>query len=148
MMPKAQEGDTVTVIYQALLEDGSVFDAADEDAPLVFILGEGDVLPGFELAVIGMQVGERKVVQVPPEEGYGLHEERLVDAVARETLPKELPLKVGNLLEVTGEDGTLYRLRVIDLDGKHVTLDANHPLAGHSLTFQIELLAIDRPTIN
>jgi peptidylprolyl isomerase len=148
MMPKAQEGDTVTVIYQALLEDGSVFDAADEDAPLVFILGEGDVLPGFELAVIGMQVGERKVVQVPPEEGYGLHEERLVDAVAREALPGELPLKVGNLLEVTGEDGTLYRLKVIGIDGEHVTLDANHPLAGHSLTFQIELLAIDRPTIN
>jgi peptidylprolyl isomerase len=148
MMPKAQEGDTVTVIYQALLEDGSVFDGADEDAPLVFILGEGDVLPGFELAVLGMQVGERKIVQVPPEEGYGLHEERLVDEIALEVLPKELILKVGNLLEVTGEDGTQYRLQVVDLDGDRVTLDANHPLAGHSLTFQIELVDIDRPTIN
>lgn len=147
-MPKAQEGDTVTVIYQAILEDGSVFDAADEDEPLVFILGEGDVLPGFEHAVLGMQVGERKFVQVPPEEGYGLREPKLIDEVAIEALPKGLALQVGNQLEVTAEDGTQYRLLVVDLGNDCVTLDANHPLAGHSLTFQIELLAIDRPTIN
>ena len=147
-MPKAQEGDTVTVIYQASLEDGSVFDAAEEDEPLVFVLGEGDVLPGFENAVLGMQVGERKIVKVPPEEGYGMREPRLVDEVAIDNLPKGLSLKVGNQLEVTSEDGTQYRLQVVDLADDRVTLDANHPLAGHSLTFQIELLFIDRPTIN
>ena len=147
-MPKAQEGDTVTVIYQASLEDGSVFDAAEEDDPLIFVLGDGDVLPGFENAVLGMQVGERKIVQVPPEEGYGLHEERLVDNVSLDALPKGVPIKVGNQLEITSEDGTQYRLQVVQVDNDRVTLDANHPLAGHSLTFQIELLAIDRPTIN
>lgn len=147
-MPKAQEGDTVTVIYQASLEDGSVFDAAEEDDPLIFVLGDGDVLPGFENAVLGMQVGERKIVQVPPEEGYGLHEERLVDKVSLDALPKGVPIKVGNQLEITSEDGTQYRLQVVQVDNDRVTLDANHPLAGHSLTFQIELLAIDRPTIN
>jgi len=147
-MPKAQEGDTVTVIYQASLEDGSVFDAAEEDEPLVFVLGEGDVLPGFENAILGMQMGERKIVQVPPEEGYGMHEQRLVDEVAIDALPKGLTLKVGNQLEVTSEDGTQYRLQVVHLEDDRVTLDANHPLAGHSLTFQIELLSIDRPTIN
>lgn len=147
-MPKAQEGDTVTVIYQASLEDGSVFDAAEEDDPLIFVLGEGDVLPGFEHAVLGMQVGERKLVQVPPEEGYGLHEERLVDEVSLDALPKGVPIKVGNQLEITAEDGTQYRLQVIDVDNDRVTLDANHPLAGRALIFQIELLAIDRPTIN
>ena len=147
-MPKAQEGDTVTVIYQASLEDGSVFDAAEEDDPLIFVLGDGDVLPGFENAVLGMQVGERKIVQVPPEEGYGLHEERLVDEVSLDALPKGVPIKVGNQLEITSEDGTQYRLQVVQVDNDRVTLDANHPLAGHSLTFQIELLAIDRPTIN
>jgi len=147
-MPKAQEGDTVTVIYQASLEDGRVFDAAEEDEPLVFVLGEGDVLPGFENAILGMQVGERKIVQVPPEEGYGMRESRLVDEVAIDNLPKGLSLKVGNQLEVTSEDGTQYRLQVVDLADDHVTLDANHPLAGHALTFQIELLFIDRPTIN
>ena len=147
-MPKAQEGDTVTVIYQASLEDGSVFDAAEEDEPLVFVIGEGDVLPGFENAVLGMQVGERKIVKVPPEEGYGMREPRLVDEVAIDNLPKGLSLKVGNQLEVTSEDGTQYRLQVVDLADDRVTLDANHPLAGHSLTFQIELLFIDRPTIN
>jgi len=147
-MTKAQEGDTVTVIYQASLEDGSVFDAAEENEPLVFVLGEGDVLPGFENAILGMQTGERKIVQVPPEEGYGMHEQRLVDEVAIDALPKGLTLKVGNQLEVTSEDGTQYRLQVVHLEDDRVTLDANHPLAGHSLTFQIELLSIDRPTIN
>lgn len=147
-MPKAQEGDTVTVIYQASLEDGSVFDAAEEDDPLIFVLGEGDVLPGFENAVLGMQVGERKLVQVPPEEGYGLHEERLIDEVSLDALPKGVPIKVGNQLEITAEDGTQYRLQVVHVDKGRVTLDANHPLAGRALIFQIELLAIDRPTIN
>ena len=147
-MPKAQEGDTVTVIYQASLEDGSVFDAAEEDDPLIFVLGEGDVLPGFENAVLGMQVGERKLVQVPPEEGYGFHEERLVDEVSLDALPKGVPIKAGNQLEITGEDGTQYRLQVVHVNNGRVTLDANHPLAGRALIFQIELLAIDRPTIN
>lgn len=147
-MPKAQEGDTVTVIYQASLEDGSVFDAAEEDDPLVFVLGEDEVLPGFEQAVLGMEVGERKIVQVPPEDGYGLREQRLIDEVSLSALPEGLPIKVGNQLEVTAENGTQYRLMVVNRDDNRVTLDANHPLAGHSLTFQIELLAIDRPTIN
>jgi len=147
-MSKAQEGDTVTVIYQASLEDGSVFDAAEEEDPLIFVLGEGDVLPGFENAVLGMQVGERKLVQIPPEEGYGLHEEHLVDEVALDALPKGVPIKAGNQLEITAEDGTQYRLQVVRVDNGRVTLDANHPLAGHALIFQIELLVIDRPTIN
>jgi len=147
-MLKAQEGDTVTVVYQGLLDDGSVFDSAAEDEPLVFVLGEDKVLPGFEKALLGMTVGEQKTVRVPPEEGFGLRLERLVDEFAVDTLPAGLTLQVGTQLEVTAEDGSLFQVAVTDLHVGRVTLDANHPLAGQSLFFRIELLDIDRPTIN
>ena len=147
-MPKAQDGDMVTVIYQGLLEDGSVFDSSGDDDPLVFVLGEDTVLPGFEKAVLGMEVGEQKTVRVPPEEGFGIHQDRLVDEFAVAALPAGLHLKVGAQLEVTGEDGARFQVIVTELDSERVTLDANHPLAGQALVFHIELLDIDRPTIN
>lgn len=147
-MPRAQEGDTVTVNYQGVLEDGRVFDASDEDDPLVFVLGEDAVLPGFERAILGMETGQRKTVVVPPEEGFGLREERLVDEVDVETLPDELEVEIGSQLEVVSDDGTRFEVTVTGHHFDKVTLDANHPLAGHTLTFHIELLGIDRPTIN
>jgi FKBP-type peptidyl-prolyl cis-trans isomerase 2 len=147
-MPKAQEGDMVSVVYQGSLEDGSVFDSSEENGPLVFVLGEDTVLPGFEKAVIGMEIGDQKTVRIPPEEGFGVHQERLVDELAVEALPTGLNLQVGAQLEVTAEDGSRFQVVVSDLRGDRVILDANHPLAGRPLIFQIELLAIDRPTIN
>jgi FKBP-type peptidyl-prolyl cis-trans isomerase 2 len=147
-MPKAQEGDMVSVVYQGTLEDGSVFDSSEEDEPLVFVLGEDKVLPGFEKAILGMEVGEQKTVRVPPEEGFGIHQERLVDELAATALPAGLKLNVGTQLEVTAEDGSRFQVVVADIHGDRVILDANHPLAGCSLIFHIELLAIDRPTIN
>jgi len=147
-MGKAQDGDRVTVIYQGVLEDGSPFDASDEHAPLSFVLGENEVLPGFERAVIGMVIGEQKTVNVPPEEAYGLRQDRLIEKVAVDSLPSGLDLSVGNRLQVTAEDGTVFKLVITHSENDHVVLDANHPLAGHTLNFRIELLAIDRPTIN
>lgn len=147
-MYKAQEGDTVTVTFQGVLDDGSVFDASDEDAPLIFLLGANEVLPGLELAVLGMQVGDQKTVTVPPEQGYGVRQKRFVEKVDIEALPKDLELHVGGQLEVSAEDGTVFRLVIVQRDAHTVTLDANHPLAGRSLTLQIELVSIDRPTLN
>jgi peptidylprolyl isomerase len=147
-MLKAQEGDTVTVVYQGLLEDGSIFDSSAEDEPLIVVLGEDKVLPGFEKALLGMAVGEQKTIRVPPEEGFGIRLERLVDEFAVDSLPAGLKLQVGMQLEVTAEDGSLFQVAVTDLQAGRVTLDANHPLAGQPLIFQIELLHIDRPTIN
>jgi FKBP-type peptidyl-prolyl cis-trans isomerase 2 len=106
------------------------------------------VLPGFEKAILGMEVGEQKIVRVPPEEGFGLHEERLVDEFAVSSLPAGISLKIGTQLEVTAEDGNRFQVTVTRFNAGKVTLDANHPLAGHTLTFHIELLEIDRPTIN
>ena len=147
-MSRAQDGDKVTVSFQGVLEDGSVFDSSEEEGPFTFVLGDNEVLPGFERAVAGMEVGEQKTVTVPPEEGYGVHQERLVEEVDIETLPGDLDLQVGNQLEVTAEDGSKFKLLIISHDTSTVTLDANHPLAGRTLTFQIELMVIDRPTIN
>lgn len=147
-MPRAQEGDLVKVLYLGTLEDGSVFDSSGEDEPLVFVLGEDTVLPGFEKAVLGMEVGEQKTVRIPPEEGFGIHQNRLVDEFTVDALPKDLKLEVGTQLEITAEDGARFQVVVTGLGSGKVTLDANHPLAGHALTFHIELLAIERPTIN
>lgn len=147
-MNGAQEGDTVTITFQGTLDDGSIFDASGDDDPLCFVVGENEVLPGLELAVLGMQVGDRKTVLVPPEQGYGLRQERLVDVVAIDALPKGLELIVGTKLEVTAEDGTLFQMIIVNRDEKTVTLDANHPLAGRQLILQIEVVTIDRPTLN
>lgn len=147
-MPRAQEGDLVTVIYQGTLEDGRVFDSSDEDEPLAFVIGEDAVLPGFEKAILGMETGEQKTVRIPPEEGFGVRQARLVDEFSLDALPDGLQLKVGTQLEVTAEKGSRFQVVVTAINGDRVTLDANHPLAGHALTFHIELLSIDRPTIN
>lgn len=147
-MSKAQEGDTVIIAYHGLLEDGSTFDIKDENDPLEFVLGESKVLPGLELAVMGMQVGSQKTVTIPPEQGYGIHQKNLVDVVDIEALPKDLKLDIGDRLQVTAEDGNVYQMEIIERDNNTVTLDANHPLAGRSLTLQIELISLHRPTLN
>jgi peptidylprolyl isomerase len=147
-MSRAQEGDTVTVTFQGILDDGSIFDASDENDPLTFVLGESQVIPGLELAVFGMAVGDRKTVTIPPEQGYGLRQSRLVEVVSIDALPEGLELNIGGQLEVTSEDGTRFKLHIVKRDAQTVTLDANHPLAGHPLTLRIELVSVDRPTIN
>jgi len=147
-MNKAQDGDKVTITFQGILEDGSVFDESGEADPLVFVLGENEVLPGLEIAVEGMQVGDQKTVTIPPEQGYGVRQPELVEQVALNVLPEDLDLRVGGKLEVSAEDGTVFQLLIVRKDSDTVTLDANHPLAGRSLTLQIELVSIDRPTLN
>jgi peptidylprolyl isomerase len=147
-MNKAQDGDKVTISFQGILDDGSVFEAFDEAEPLEFVLGENEVLPGLELAVEGMQVGDQKTVTVPPEQGYGVRQPSLVEEVAISALPEDLDLHVGGKLEVTAEDGTVFQLLIIKKSSDTITLDANHPLAGRTLTLQIELVSIDRPTFN
>ena len=147
-MNKAQDGDKVTITFQGVLDDGSVFDQSDEADPLIFVLGDNEVLPGMEIAVQGMQVGDQKVVTIPPEQGYGVRQPELVEEVSLSALPEDLELHVGGKLEVTAEDGTVFQLVIIKKGSDTVTLDANHPLAGRSLTLQIELVSIDRPTLN
>jgi peptidylprolyl isomerase len=138
---EAGVGDTVKVHYTGTLPDGTVFDTSRDGEPLEFTIGSGQLIAGFEQPVIGMKVGESTNVTVPPEEGYGPHREELVFEVARDELPSESEPSVGQVYTAMGSQGTV-RARVVDVSEDAVTLDANHPLAGKTLMFEIELVEI------
>lgn len=141
-MAQAKEGDLVKVHYTGKLEDGTEFDSSTEGEPLEFTIGKGEVIPGFEVAVSGMSPGESKAVNVPPEQAYGQHKEEMVAVLERKDIPADIELAVGNQLEVSQENGDSFLVLVTDLSETTVTLDANHPLAGKSLVFEINLLEV------
>jgi len=141
-MAEAKKGDTVKVHYTGKFEDGTVFDSSLEREPLQFTLGEGQVISGFEESVIGMNPGESKVAVIPAEKAYGPHREELVVVVDRDQFPPDLEPVVGQHLEVHQADGRVLMVKVAEVSGTSVTLDANHPLAGKDLTFEIELVEI------
>ena len=139
----AQKGSTVKVHYTGTLkEDGSQFDSSEGRDPLEFKLGEGMVIAGFEKAIIGKSVGDSVTVEIPPEEGYGDLNDELVFQVRREQLPGDVELEEGIMLEVRTEDGSPAYVRVTDFDEEMVTLDGNHPLAGSTLIFDIEVVEL------
>jgi peptidylprolyl isomerase len=140
----AAKGDTVKVHYTGKLSDGTVFDTSEDKAPLSFIIGKNEVIPGFEEAVVGMVTGEKKTVSILPGKAYGEARENLVETVERGTLPPDLELNVGGQLEVTRQDGSIFHVMVTALDEEEVTLDANHPLAGKELIFDIAMLEIKK----
>jgi FKBP-type peptidyl-prolyl cis-trans isomerase 2 len=143
-MERAKNGDTVSVHYTGKLTDGTVFDTSEQREPLKFTLGERQVITGFEQAIEGMATGEKKTVQIPADDAYGPHHEELVFQVERQNLPTEIDPEVGQRLAFQRPDGQTVPLTVTDVTGSAVTLDANHPLAGRELTFDLELIDIDQ----
>jgi peptidylprolyl isomerase len=141
-MAQAKNGNTVKVHYTGRFEDGTMFDSSSNSGPLQFVIGEGRVIPGFEQAVVGMSPGESKSTTIPPEEAYGLHHEQMVLVIDRKQVPPDLKLGVGQQLEVRRQDGRKAMVMVTDVSESTVTLDANHPLAGKDLTFDIQLVEI------
>ena len=141
-MAQAKKGDTVKVHYTGKLEDGTVFDTSIERDPLQFTIGEGQVIPGFEQAVVGMNPGESKTTKVPADKAYGPHRKEMVLAVDRNQFPVDLKPKIGQQLQSRQADGRTIRVTVTDVSESSVTLDANHPLAGKDLTFDIQLVEI------
>ena len=134
----AQDGDTVSVHYTGRLDSGEVFDSSRErDEPLAFVVGAGEVISGFDAAVRGMAVGDSSTVRLEPDDAYGQPDEQLVAAVPKQQAPEGL--NVGDQVQV-GEQGQLAI--VTDVTEESVTIDANHPLAGQALNFEIELVAI------
>ena len=140
---QAKDGDTVQVHYTLKLEDGTVFDTSIGGDPLQFTIGDGQLIPGFEQAVVGMSPGESKTVEIPADEAYGPYLEEMVLVVDRDQLPDDLQPEVGQQLQLQQEDGQIVILTVIDISESSVTLDANLPLAGKDLTFDIELVEIE-----
>ena len=141
-MSKAKDGDTVKVHYTGKFEDGEVFDTSLEREPLEFTIGKGQVIPGFEKAVEGMSLGDTKTTDITPEKAYGPRHEEMVTTVERNRFPADMDPKVGQRLQLRQADGKTIRVTVTDVSGSKVTLDANHPLAGKNLTFDIKLVEI------
>ena len=141
-MTHAKHGDTVKVHYTGKLKDGTIFDTSMNRDPLQFTLGEGRLLPGIEQTVLGMHPGVVKTIDIPSEQAYGPYREDLVLVIARTQFPEHVTPHVDQQLELTKEDGQTVVVRVSEVSESTVTLDANHPLAGHDLTFEIQLLEI------
>jgi peptidylprolyl isomerase len=141
-MAKAKNGDTVKVHYTGKLEDGTVFDSSERREPIKFTIGDGNVIPGFEEAVVGMSPGESKTEKVSADQAFGPYREELVVDIDRERMPGEGDPKVGQRLRVQKTDGGITEVLVTGVTESKVTLDANHPLARSDLIFDIQLLEI------
>jgi peptidylprolyl isomerase len=141
-MAQAQHGDMVKVHYTGRLANGTTFDTSMQREPLEFTLGEGQLIPGFEEAVLGMTPGESKTATIPADQAYGpYHSERIME-VERHHLPPDLHPELGQRLQLTRPDGTSLTVMVTAVTEEQVTLDANHPLAGKDLIFDIRLVEI------
>ena len=143
-MATAQPGDTVRLHYTGRLRDGSVFDSSAGGEPLSFTLGAGDVIPGFDRGVTGMAEGDERTIEIPAEEAYGEYRDDLAVQVDRRQLPPGLEPEVGQRLQVGMEDGGVLEVVVTEVGDEAVTLDANHPLAGEDLVFDIALVEVQK----
>ena len=143
-MSKVKDGDTVKVHYTGTLtNDGTVFDSSQDREPLEFKLGEGKLIPGFEKAVVGMTEGDETTVEIESGDAYGQRREDLELEVAKSDLPDNIDPEVGMQLQMQQQqDGQAIPVQITAVEDEFVKLDANHPLAGKDLTFDIELVEI------
>lgn len=142
-MSEVKTGDTVSIHYTGTLTDGSTFDSSEGRDPLEFVVGSGQVIPGLEKAIPGMEVGDKKVVEIPCGEAYGDINPANRQAVPREQIPADIPLEMGLTLQMQSPDGEqVIPVTVVEMNEQEVTLDANHVLAGKDLTFAVEVVDI------
>jgi peptidylprolyl isomerase len=142
-MAEVKAGDTVHLHYTGTLLDGSTFDSSEGRDPLQFEVGSGQIIPGLDVAIPGMKVGDKKIVKIGADDAYGQLNPEMRQAVPREGIPADIPLEVGTQLQMQTPDGQAMPVTVVEVDEATVTLDANHPLAGKDLQFDIELMKID-----
>lgn len=141
-MSEAKSGDTVRIHYTGTLDDGSQFDSSSGGDPLEFTIGAGQVIPGLEKEIAGMKVGDRKTVKAAADEAYGPRLPEATQEVPRASLPAEVELVVGKKLRATNQDGSQMVVTIAEVRDDAVVMDANHPLAGKDLTFEVELVEI------
>jgi peptidylprolyl isomerase len=141
-MPGVKQGDKVRVHYTGRLNDGEVFDSSDQKKPFEFTIGRQEVVPGFEQAVMGMSPGQNKTTTISANRAYGAHMEDLVVVVDRKNINDDINLEIGQRLKIKQPDGQEFVVIIIEISDSTVKLDANHPLAGKSLTFDINLIEI------
>jgi peptidylprolyl isomerase len=141
-MKQAQNGNVVKVHYTGKLTNGETFDSSVNREPLEFTMGQKQMIQGFEKAVLGMQVGESKTVNIPADEAYGQANPDMIFEIEKSQIPDNIPLEVGLQLNVQTNDGQNFPTMVKKIEGEMIVLDANHPLAGEELIFEIELTEI------
>lgn len=141
-MPAAKSGDTVLVHYKGTLEDGSIFDSSENRDPLQFSLGDQNIIPGFQNAVLGMEQGDTKTTTIAADDAYGPHRPDMVIEFGRDQVPDNVEPEVGQRLELQADQGYTVPARVVEVTETAIKVDANHPLAGKQLTFEIELVEI------
>ncbi len=142
-MTTAQIGNRVRVHYTGRLDDGEVFDSSEGGTPLAFTIGSGQVIPGFENGVIGMAPGDTKTVHIPCADAYGERQDEGLMQVPRGEFPPNMPLEVGTSVQGQQQSGQVVTFTIVAVTDEEVTLDANHPLAGKDLTFDLTLVSIE-----
>jgi peptidylprolyl isomerase len=138
----AKQGDTVKVHYTGKFDSGEVFDSSQGREPVQFTIGKGEVIPGFENAVVGMEAGDEKTIHIPSDQAYGERIEELVQDIPRDTFAEDMELKTGQGLQIRTKDGKAMLVVIKAISDDAVTLDGNHPLAGKDLNFDIKLVEI------
>jgi peptidylprolyl isomerase len=146
-MTQVRDGDTIKIHYTGKLDDGTTFDTSLNSDPLEFTVGQHEVIPGMEDAVIGMEPGGGKTITIASNDAYGPYHEEMVVAVDRSEFPEEMDIEIDQQLSVMLDDGQSIIVIVTEIADDKVTLDANHPLAGEDLTFNIQLVEIVKPLI-
>lgn len=142
-MSKVKANDTVQVHYTGKLKNGQVFDSSEGKDPLEVKLGQGNFIPGFEKGLLEMEVNEKKTVTIPRDEAYGDVQKELFQAINKEELPENINPEVGMGLVARNPDGSERQLRVAEVNDDHIVIDANHPLAGQDLIFELEVVGIN-----
>lgn len=142
-MEKVKDNDKVSVHYTGTLDNGDVFDSSKDREPLSFTVGQGQMIPGFENAVKGMALNEKKSVTIPPSEAYGELRPEMIQKISKTQLPPDLNPSVGQQLASQLPSGEQIIVTVKEIDESDITIDANHPLAGKELTFEIEVVEIN-----
>lgn len=142
-MAVATKGSRVKVHYTGKLNDGTVFDSSENREPLEFVLGAGNMIQGFDAAVQGMELGSQKSVLIPSDEAYGEKRDDMMVDIPIDQVPADIKPEVGMDLSIQNQEGQPMPVKVVNVDAEKITLDANHPLAGQDLTFDIKLIEID-----
>jgi FKBP-type peptidyl-prolyl cis-trans isomerase 2 len=141
-MSKVNTSSTVTVNYTGRLEDGTIFDSSLNEGrePLKATLGQGSLIPGFEAGLIDMEVGQKKTIEISHKDAYGEYREEMLAEVEKERIPSDV--EIGAMLQTFGQNGPMF-VKVVEIKENHVVIDANHPLAGKDLIFDLELLEVN-----
>jgi FKBP-type peptidyl-prolyl cis-trans isomerase 2 len=142
LMKQVEDGSTIKIHYTGRLDDGTVFDSSKEREPLEFTMGSGGIIKGFEDAVRGMAVGEMKTIRITSGEAYGPYRDDLVMSINKAQLPPDIEARQGVMLSLRHPNGGTIDALIAEVTADSVTLDANHPLAGEDLTFELELIEI------